>query len=60
MRSYEHLCRPRARYPWLYRRKTSKRALLTGVVFKRTPPWSQLSDPAVGLLKRLWLSKATG
>ena len=31
-----------------------------GIVFKKTFPLSQLNDPALGFLKRLWLSKATG
>lgn len=31
-----------------------------GVVFKKTIALSGLSDPSLGFLKRLWMSKATG
>jgi hypothetical protein len=30
-----------------------------GVVFKKTLPLSGLTDPALGFLKRMWMSKAT-
>lgn len=30
-----------------------------GVIFEKTLPLSGLSDPALGFLKRMWLSKAT-
>lgn len=33
--------------------------LEAGVVFGKTLPLSGLSDPALGFLKRMWLSKAT-
>ena len=31
-----------------------------GIIFKKTIALSGLSDPSLGFLKRLWLSKATG
>jgi len=34
-------------------------ALAAGVVFKKTLPLSSLTDPALGFLKRMWMSKAT-